>query len=38
MVHANAKWDYNDGEPRFKTKEQAREAIRVYAWLNEVEA
>lgn len=32
---ANAKHDYNDGEPRFANKEQAREAIRVYKWLNE---
>lgn len=38
MVRANAKFDYNDGEPHFRTKEQAREAIRVYAWLNGVEA
>jgi hypothetical protein len=34
-VRAHAKWDYNDGEPRFSTKEEAQEAIRVYKWLNE---
>jgi co-chaperonin GroES (HSP10) len=33
-VRASARFDYNDGEPRFDTKEDAREAIRVYKWLN----
>lgn len=34
MVRANAKYDYNDGQPRFADKAEAQEAIRVYAWLN----
>lgn len=38
LKHANAKFNYNDNEPRFATKEQAREAIKVYQWLNEVAA
>ena len=31
---ANKKFDYNDGKPRFKTKEEIQDAIKVYEWLN----
>lgn len=34
FIIANQKWDYNDGKPRFKTKEEMQDAIKVYEWLN----
>jgi hypothetical protein len=34
-VIANKKWDYSDDKPRFKTKEEMQDAIKVYEWLNE---
>lgn len=34
MVIANKKWDYKDDKPRFKTKDEMKDAIKVYEWLN----